>query len=125
MVAWAGIHGFPQSLDTFVCANWVNKREFKRGSGQVIRILIADDHMIVRLGLRLLVEAHSGWQVVAEAESGKDAIEKALETKPDVAILDYSLPYMNGIEATKQILQATSKNRDPVVHHARQRVPAQ
>ena len=67
------------------------------------RILIADDHEVVRSGLRAILEAREGWHVVAEAENGKDAIAKALECKPDVAIVDYSLPLMNGIEATRQI----------------------
>jgi len=69
----------------------------------VTRILIADDHEVVRSGLRAILEAHDGWQVVAEAEDGKDAIAKALESKPDVAIVDYSLPLINGIEVTRQI----------------------
>lgn len=67
------------------------------------RILIADDHDVVRSGLRAILEAHDGWQVVAEARDGKEAISKALATKPDVAIIDYSLPVLNGIEATRQI----------------------
>jgi DNA-binding NarL/FixJ family response regulator len=67
------------------------------------RILIADDHEVVRSGLRSILEAHDGWQVVAEACDGKEAIAKAVETKPDVAIIDYSLPMMNGVEATRQI----------------------
>lgn len=69
----------------------------------VTRILIADDHAVVRSGLRSILEAHEGWQVVAEAENGKEAIAKAIESKPDIAIIDYSLPMMNGIEATRQI----------------------
>jgi len=69
----------------------------------VTRILIADDHEVVRSGLRAILEAHNGWEVVAEAENGKDAIAKAVESQPDVAIIDYSLPVMNGIEATRQI----------------------
>jgi DNA-binding NarL/FixJ family response regulator len=69
----------------------------------VTRILIADDHDVVRTGLRAILEAHAGWQVVAEAANGKDAIAQALECKPDVAIVDYSLPVINGIEATRQI----------------------
>ena len=67
------------------------------------RILIADDHEVVRSGLRLIVEAHAGWEVVAEAADGKAAIVKAFETKPDVAILDYAIPLVNGVEATRQI----------------------
>jgi DNA-binding NarL/FixJ family response regulator len=70
------------------------------------RILIADDHEVVRAGLRSVLEVHSGWQVVAEAGDGKDAIAKALDTKPDVAIIDYSLPLMNGLEVTRRIRAA-------------------
>src|SRR5262249_55563387 len=62
------------------------------------RILIADDHEVVRSGLRSILEAHSDWKIVAEAANGKEAIKKALETKPDVAVIDYSLPLLNGIE---------------------------
>jgi DNA-binding NarL/FixJ family response regulator len=69
----------------------------------VTRILIADDHEVVRSGLRSILEAHEGWAVVAEACDGKEAIGKAVESKPDVAIVDYSLPLMNGIEVTRQI----------------------
>ena len=67
------------------------------------RILIADDHAVVRSGLKSILEAHDGWHVVAEAGDGKEAVSKAIETRPDVAIIDYSLPIMNGIEATRQI----------------------
>ncbi len=67
------------------------------------RILIADDHEVVRSGLRVTLEAHEGWEVVAEASDGKEAIAKAVETRPDVAIIDFSLPGMNGIDATRQI----------------------
>ena len=56
------------------------------------RILIADDHDVVRAGLRVILESRAGWEVVAEAADGKDAIAKAIDSKPDVAIVDYSLP---------------------------------
>jgi len=75
----------------------------------LLRILIADDHVVVRVGLRHIVEAHPGWQVVAEAENGKQAVALAFETKPDVAIVDYSLPLLNGLEVTKQIRSRLSK----------------
>lgn len=65
------------------------------------RILLADDHDVVRSGLRSILETR--WEIVAEATNGKDAIRKAIELKPDVAILDYSLPLINGVEATRQI----------------------
>ena len=70
---------------------------------RLTRILLADDHEIVRLGLRAILEARPGWKVVAEAANGKEAITKALAGKPDVVIMDYSLPIMNGVEATRQI----------------------
>jgi DNA-binding NarL/FixJ family response regulator len=69
----------------------------------VTRILIADDHEVVRSGLRSILEAQPDWEVVAEAVDGKEAVAKALATNPDVAILDYSLPVFNGVEATRQI----------------------
>jgi len=69
----------------------------------VTRILIADDHEVVRSGLRSILGAHEGWEVVAEASDGKEAIVKAVETNPDIAIIDYSLPMMNGVEVTRQI----------------------
>jgi len=71
--------------------------------GRLTRILVADDHEIVRLGLRAILEARPGWKVVAEAADGKDAITKALASKPDIVIMDYCLPIMNGVEATRQI----------------------
>jgi DNA-binding NarL/FixJ family response regulator len=69
----------------------------------MVRILIADDHEIVRAGLQQIVEAHCGWQVVATAANGREAIEKTVESKPDVAIIDYSLPLINGLEVTRQV----------------------
>jgi len=69
----------------------------------MVRILIADDHDVVRYGLRKDLEAQSGWKVVAEAANGKDAISQAAATKPDVAVLDCMMPLINGIEATRQI----------------------
>ncbi len=67
------------------------------------RILIADDHDVVRAGLRAIIEAHPGWQVVAEAEDGRQAVAQAIRTRPDIAIVDYALPLMNGVEVTREI----------------------
>jgi DNA-binding NarL/FixJ family response regulator len=67
------------------------------------RILIADDHHVVRSGLRTLLAAQSNWEVVAEAADGQEAVLKAIETRPDIAVLDYSLPIINGMEVTRQI----------------------
>ena len=73
------------------------------------RILIADDHPVVRSGLRKVLEAEPRCEVIAEASDGKEAIAKALETKPDIALVDYSLPLVNGVEVTRQIRQRLPK----------------
>jgi DNA-binding NarL/FixJ family response regulator len=72
---------------------------------KTLRILLADDHEIVRHGLVSLIESHRGWQVCAQAENGRVAVDKAKELKPDVAILDIGMPTLNGLEATRQILR--------------------
>ena len=69
----------------------------------MVRLLLADDHEVVREGVRLLLQSRPDWEVVAEAADGREAVRKAIETNPDVAIVDYSLPLMNGIEVTHQI----------------------
>jgi DNA-binding NarL/FixJ family response regulator len=69
------------------------------------RILIADDHDIVRKGLRALVEEESSWQVVADVQDGRIAVAKTQELKPDIAILDIAMPSLNGLDATKQIVK--------------------
>ncbi len=69
----------------------------------MVRILLADDHAVVRRGLRALLEARQDFEVCAEASNGREAVELALHHKPDVVVLDISLPVINGIEATRQI----------------------
>ncbi len=71
-----------------------------------LKILIADDHDVVRKGLRMLIEEHPGWQVCGEARSGREAVEKAIQLTPDIAIIDVSMPDLNGLEATRQIRKA-------------------
>ena len=70
-----------------------------------IRVLIADDHKIMLAGLRSLLEKQTGIEVVAEAENGRKAVQCALDKKPDVVVMDVSMPDLNGIEATKQIVE--------------------
>jgi two-component system, NarL family, response regulator DevR len=69
-----------------------------------VRILIADDHSVVRAGLRALLEHHKQFSVVAEASTGEEAILKAQESRPDVAVLDIRMPGLSGIEACRQIV---------------------
>src|SRR3990172_1404607 len=73
------------------------------------RILIADDHEVVRSGLRRILESQPKWEVVGEALDGREAIANALELKPDIAVLDYALPSVNGIEVTRQIRARLSR----------------
>ncbi|HXW90439.1 MAG TPA: response regulator transcription factor [Terriglobales bacterium] len=68
-----------------------------------IRILVADDHEVMRLGIRNLLEVRSDWRVCAEASNGKEAVDRAIECRPDVIILDVAMPTMNGIEAATRI----------------------
>jgi DNA-binding NarL/FixJ family response regulator len=74
-----------------------------------LRILVADDHHVVRTGLRTLLETERGWQVCAEAANGREAVEKAGELRPDVAVLDIGMPLLNGVEATRQIRKLSPK----------------
>lgn len=70
------------------------------------QILLADDHAILRRGLRGLLETHDGWQVCGEAGNGREAVEMAVDIKPDVVVLDMSMPELNGLEAATQIRAA-------------------
>ena len=88
------------------------------------RILIADDHEVMRRGVRNLIESRADWQVVAEAADGHEALELARETKPDIAVLDYSLPALNGLDLTRalkremprtEILVTTMHDREDVI----------
>jgi two-component system, NarL family, response regulator NreC len=71
-----------------------------------ITILLADDHKIVRDGLRALIAREDDMEVVAEAADGREAVDMACELKPDVVIMDVGMPELNGIEATREIIQA-------------------
>lgn len=71
-----------------------------------VRIVLADDNDTVRQLIKTLLETRSEWQVLGEAQDGREAIEKASELNPDVVILDFRMPGMNGIDATRAIVQA-------------------
>src|SRR5215212_8160937 len=70
-----------------------------------VRILLADDHTLVRQGLRKILEEQTDWEVVAEVGDGRSAVRETLNLKPDVAVLDIGMPLLNGIEATAQIVR--------------------
>jgi two-component system, NarL family, response regulator NreC len=83
-------------------------RTFRWGSNDRVdmptnRILIADDHMLVRQALRNILRARADWDVVAEAGDGREAVRLAVEQRPDVAIIDVAMPVLNGIDAAEQI----------------------
>src|SRR6266851_2309128 len=76
-----------------------------------LRLLIADDHEIFRAGLRWLLELQPGWQVVAEASNGREAVTKAAETRPDVALMDIGMPVLNGLDAAHEIVQNGARTK--------------
>jgi two-component system response regulator NreC len=76
-----------------------------------IQILLADDHQIIRDGLRALLEKESGMKVIAEATNGRSAVELAERLQPDIAIMDLTMPDLNGIEAARRICASAKKTR--------------
>jgi two-component system nitrate/nitrite response regulator NarL len=68
-----------------------------------VRVLVADDHEVMRFGIRNLLELRPGWSVCAEASNGQEAVDKTLQFHPDVIIMDITMPVMNGLEAANEI----------------------
>jgi DNA-binding NarL/FixJ family response regulator len=85
-----------------------------------LRILVVDDHAVVRRGVRALLESQPGWEICAEAADGQEAILKAAELKPDIVVLDISLPGLNGFEATSRILKESPESEVLILtmHHS-------
>jgi DNA-binding NarL/FixJ family response regulator len=95
-----------------------------RGKMGALRIMIADDHDLVRRGLKTLLESHPGWKVCGEAHSGRETVTMAEELRPDIAIIDISMPELNGIEAARKI-KKLSPNTEMLIlsmHHTDQLV---
>ncbi|OFW38779.1 MAG: DNA-binding response regulator [Acidobacteria bacterium RIFCSPLOWO2_12_FULL_67_14b] len=76
-----------------------------------LRLLLGDDHTLVRQGLRKILEERPEWEVVAEVGDGREAIRKAVALRPDVAVLDVGMPLLNGIDATQQIVRKVPETR--------------
>ncbi len=76
-----------------------------------IRVLIADDHTLVREGLRALLEGQGGFEVIAEASNGREAVDRALQMRPDVVLMDIGMPELDGLAATRRITKANSTIR--------------
>jgi DNA-binding NarL/FixJ family response regulator len=85
-----------------------------------VRIVVADDHAVVRRGLRALLQAQPGWEVCGEAANGREAVEKVKQLKPDVVVLDIGMPELNGLEATRQILKEAPRTEVLILtmHHS-------
>jgi DNA-binding NarL/FixJ family response regulator len=75
------------------------------------RILLADDHEIIRSGIKTLLAGRGPWEICGEAENGREAVEKVLSLKPDLVVLDLSMPIMNGIEAAREIRQKAPRTK--------------
>src|SRR5260370_39985493 len=87
-----------------------------------LRILIADDHEVARQGIRALLESHPGWEVCAEAKDGREAVELATNSKPDIVLLDIGMPNLNGLDAARQLLAMFPQSRSLILtmHDAEQ-----
>jgi DNA-binding NarL/FixJ family response regulator len=85
-----------------------------------LRLLVVDDHAVVRRGVRALLESQPGWEICGEAADGQEAIRKAAELKPDIVVLDISLPGLNGLEATSRILKESPESEVLILtmHHS-------
>jgi len=76
-----------------------------------LRILVADDHGLIRRGARAILNSRQGWRVIGEATNGREAVEKAIELKPDVAVVDIGMPEFDGVEVTRQIREAVPNTK--------------
>jgi DNA-binding NarL/FixJ family response regulator len=85
-----------------------------------LRILIVDDHAVVRRGVRALLESQPGWEVAGEAATGREAVNLARQLQPDIVIMDLSLPELNGLDATRELLKSSPRSEVVVLtmHHS-------
>lgn len=85
-----------------------------------LRIVVVDDHAVVRRGVRALLESRNGWEVVAEATTGREALDVVRRSRPDIVVMDLSLPDLNGLEATRHIVRESPHTEVLVLtmHHS-------
>jgi DNA-binding NarL/FixJ family response regulator len=85
-----------------------------------LRIVVVDDHAVVRRGVRALLESRTDWEVVAEATTGREALDAVKRHRPEIVVMDISLPELNGLEATRQIVQESPQTEVLVLtmHHS-------
>jgi len=85
-----------------------------------LRLLVVDDHAVVRRGVRALLESQTGWEICGEATNGEEAVRQAAELRPDIVVLDISLPGLNGLEATSRILKESPESEVLILtmHHS-------
>ena len=86
----------------------------------MVRILLADDHDVVRRGLKALLQEHAGWEICGEALTGREAVELTQQHQPDIAIVDLMMPDLNGLETTRQIRKASQRTQVLIftMHHS-------
>jgi DNA-binding NarL/FixJ family response regulator len=100
--------GQPATQAELECVETSDDSSWERTSrSMAVRILLVDDHPIVRQGLKTLLEGRSGWEVIGEASDGAEAVEKAKRLSPDVMVLDVTMPKMNGLEACRLLRKQT------------------
>jgi DNA-binding NarL/FixJ family response regulator len=90
------------------------RRECPLSQGRImknLRILIVDDHEVVRRGLVALLGTQAGWEVIGEADSGSDAVKKVAQIKPDVVVMDITMPVMSGLDATRLIMETVPQTK--------------
>jgi DNA-binding NarL/FixJ family response regulator len=94
------------------------------GPAITLRIVIVDDHSVVRRGVRALLESQRGWEVLAEAQTGREAVEVVKRLQPDIVVIDLSLPELNGLDATRQILKESPRTEVLMLtmHHSEELV---
>jgi DNA-binding NarL/FixJ family response regulator len=85
-----------------------------------LRIVVVDDHAVVRRGIRALLESQPGWEISAEASTGREAVELAKRLQPNIVVMDLSLPELNGLDATRQVLKESPRTEVLVLtmHHS-------